>query len=115
MTSPSLTETGGSSKPAATGVATDLKPEAASGANSELVQSMIKFMQAQTDMMAAQTKAMAAQNLPPLVHFSGEGSLVGDESFDRWLEHFEELAAVAGWSKDHKKYRLKMHLSKSVY
>ena len=55
------------------------------------------------DMMAAQTRAMAAQNLFPLVQFSGEGSLVGDESFDRWLEHFEDLAAVAGWSEEHKK------------
>ena len=60
-------------------------------------------MQVHADMMTAQTKAMAAQSLPPLAHFSGEGSLVGDESFDRWLEHFEELSAVAGWSEDHKK------------
>ena len=50
-----------------------------------------------------------------MVQFSGEGSLVGDESFDRWLEHFEELAAVAGWSEEHKKYRLKMHLSKTAF
>ena len=91
------------------------KPEAESSSNSELVQSMTKFMQAQTDMMAAQTRAMAAQNLPPLIQFSGEGSLVGDESFDRWLEHFEELAAVAGWSEEHKKYWLKMHLSKTAF
>ena len=109
--------TGNSSKLATTEsvVATPSKPEVVSGANSELVQSMTKFMQVQTDMMAAQAKAMAAQNLPPLVHFSGEGSLVGDESFDRWLEHFEELAAVAGWSEEHKKYRLKMHLSKTAF
>ena len=76
---------------------------------------MAKFIQAQTDMMAAQTKAMAAQSLPPLVHFSGEGSLIGEESFDRWLEHFEERAAVAGWSMDQKKYRLKMHLDKTAF
>ena len=56
------------------------RPEAESGSNSELVQSMTKFMQAQTDMMVAQTRAMAAKNLPPLIQFSGEGSLVGDES-----------------------------------
>ena len=79
------------------------KPAIVPPESSELVQSMAKFIQAQTDMMAAQTKAMAAQSLPPLVHFSGEGSLIGEESFDRWLEHFEERAAVAGWSMDQKK------------
>ena len=49
--------------------------------DSALAQSVAKFIQVQTDMLAAQTKAMAAQSLPPpLKHFSGEGSLVGDES-----------------------------------
>ena len=91
------------------------KPAIVPPESSELVQSMAKFIQAQTDMMAAQTKAMAAQSLPPLVHFSGEGSLIGEESFDRWLEHFEERAAVAGWSVDQKKYRFKMHLDKTAF
>ena len=91
------------------------KPAIVPPESSELVQSMAKFIQAQTDMMAAQTKAMDAQSLPPLVHFSGEGSLIGEESFDRWLEHFEERAAVAGWSVDQKKYRLKMHLDKTAF
>ena len=80
--------------------------------SSELVRSMAKFIQVQTDMMAAQTNALS---LPPLIHFSGEGSLVGKESFDRWLEHFEESTAVAGWSEDQKKYRLKMHLDKTAF
>ena len=43
----------------------------------ELVQSVAKFIQAQTDMMAAQTRVMAAQSLPPLPHFSGEGEPSG--------------------------------------
>ena len=51
--------------------------------NSVLAQSVAKFIQVQMDMLAAQTKAMAAQSLPPLKKFSGEGSLVGDKSFDR--------------------------------
>ena len=81
----------------------------------ELVQSVAKFIQAQTDMMAAQTKVMAAQSLPPLPHFSGEGNLVGEDSFERWVEHFEERAAVAGWTGEEKKYRLKMHLDKTAF
>ena len=55
----------------------------------ELVKSVAKFIQAQTDMMAAQTRVMAAQSLLPLPHFSGERNLVGEESFERWVEHFE--------------------------
>ena len=39
--------------------------------SSDLVQSVAKFIQVQTDMMAAQMKAMASQTLPPLPHFSG--------------------------------------------
>ena len=80
-----------------------------------LMQSVAKFIQAQTEMMAAQTKAMAAQSLPTLPHFSGEGNLVGDDSFDRWVEHFEERATVAGWSEEEKRYRLKMHLDKTAF
>ena len=109
-------ESGDSPKSAATGgVAESSMPAIFPADSSELAQSMAKFIQAYTDMMAAQTKAMAAQSLPPLVHCSGEGSLVGEESFDRWLEHFEERAAVAGWSEDQKKYRLKMHLDKTAF
>ena len=81
----------------------------------ELVQSVAKFIQPQTDMMAAQTEVMAAQSLPPLPHFSGEGNLVGEDSFERWVEHFEERAAVAGWTGEEKKYQLKMHLDKTAF
>ena len=80
-----------------------------------LIQSVAKLIKTQTDMMAAQTKAMTAQSLPPLVHFTGEGSLVGDESFDHWHEQFEERSLVAGWSEEQKKYRLKMHLDKTAF
>ena len=46
------------------------------------VQSVAKFTQAQTVMMAAQTRVMAANILPPLPHFSGEGNLIGEDSFE---------------------------------
>ena len=80
-----------------------------------MAKSVEKFIKMQTDMLVAQTKTMAAQSLPPLRHFNGEGGLVGDESFDRWLEQFDERAALAGWSEDDKKYRLKMHLDKTAF
>ena len=63
-------------------------------------------------MMAAQTKAKAAQTLPPLTPFQLRGKLVGGDSFDRWVEHFEEHATVAGWSGEERKYRLKCTLIK---
>ena len=40
---------------------------------------------------------------------------MGDESFDRWLEHFEERALLVGWSDDDRKYRLKMHLEGTAF
>ena len=44
---------------------------------------------AQTEMVAAQTRAMSAQSLPPMAHYSGEGSQSCDDSLDsleKWLE-----------------------------
>ena len=93
-------------------------PMVDSSTEGTLAQSVAKFFQIQTDILSAQTKAMAAQSLPPpppLKHFCGEGSLVGDESFDSWLEQFEERAVLAGWSNDDRKYRLKMHLDKTAF
>ena len=66
-------------------------------------------------MMAAQTKVVTVQSLPPLPQFTGESSLVGDESFDHWHEQFEERSLVAGWSEEDKKYWLKMHLHNTVF
>lgn len=52
-----------------------------SGGN-ELVQSVAKFIHMMADRLA--------QCLPAtLPHFSGEGNLVGEESFDRWVEQRE--------------------------
>ena len=47
-----------------------------------LIQSVARLIKTQTDMLAAQTKVMTAQSLPPLPQFTGEGTLIGDESFD---------------------------------
>ena len=55
------------------GASTCSSEPATDGKDNELVQSVAKFIQAQTDMMAAQTRVMATQSLPPLPHFSGEG------------------------------------------
>ena len=41
-------------------------------------------------------------------YFSSLGNLVGEDSFERWMEHFEERATVAGWTG--RKHRLKIHL-----
>ena len=60
-------------------------------------------------MLAAQTKAIVAQSLPTLQYFSG------DESFDEWLEQFEERAFLSGWLDDDRKYRLKIHLDKIAF
>ena len=57
-------------------------------------------------MVASQTRAMSAQTLPPMPHFSGEGNQSGEDSFEHWLEQFEERAKLVGWSEDHKKYHL---------
>ena len=40
---------------------------------------------------------------------------MGDDSFEKWLEHFEERAVLAGWSEDQKKYLFKMHLDKTAF
>ena len=40
---------------------------------------------------------------------------MGDENFERWLEHFEERAVLVGWSEDDRKYKLKMHLDKTAF
>lgn len=77
--------------------------------DSEANAKAVEELRAQTDMMAAQTRVMAAQSLPPLPHFSGDGNLVGEDSFERWVENFDERARVAGWTEEERKYRLKMH------
>jgi len=73
-----------------------------------------RLLQAQTEALAAQTRATTAQHLPPLKSFTGEGKVTEDDSFERWLEHFEERASLAGWSKNQQLHQLKLLLEKTA-
>ena len=42
------------------------------------------------------------------MQFCGDG-------FDRFIEQFEEHADLAGWSEEHRKYCLKIYLSKTAF
>lgn len=57
---------------------------------------LAQLIKAQTEALAAQTQAAAAQHLPPLKTFTGEGRLSDADSFERWLENFEERAKLVG-------------------
>ena len=37
------------------------------------------------------------------------------DSFEKWLEQFEERAKLVGWSGDHRRYHLALHLDSSAY
>ena len=90
------------------------QPQSSTSDNS-LMHSIAQLVKTQTDIMVAQTQAMSAQSLPPIPHFSGEGNQSGEESFDRWLEQFEERSKLAGWTEEHKRYHLKMSLDRSAF
>jgi hypothetical protein len=75
---------------------------------------MTEFLAAQTKMLAAQTQAMAAQSFPPMKAFTGEDEQNDEDSFERWMEHFEERARIAGWPPDQCLYQLKAHLSQTA-
>ena len=72
--------------------------------NPILIQSMSKFLQAQTNMLLAQAQAVAIQGLPPMKKFSGEFSDHEEDGFDKWCEVFEERTHLAGWTEE-----LKVH------
>ena len=65
-------------------------------------------------MMAMQASAVAAQNLPPMPRFTGEDIQSDDDNFNRWIEHFEERAKLAGWTEEQRVYQLKVHLEKTA-
>ena len=81
-----------------------------------IVQSMTKLLQAQTEMISAQAHAVAVQSLPPLPHFTGQDvdSTTDEDSFDRWLEQFEERGRLAGWTSEQQLCQLKAHLEKTA-
>ena len=80
-----------------------------------LMQQLTQLVQTQTDMVIAQTRAMSAQSLPPIPHFSGEDCHSYEDSFDKWLEQFEECSKIVGWSEEHQRYHLKMSLDKTAF
>ena len=76
--------------------------------------SMSRLLEAQTQMIAMQASAVAAQNLPPVPRFTGKDIQLDDDNFDRWIEHFEERAKLAGWTEEQRVYQLKVHLEKTA-
>ena len=81
---------------------------------SDLLESMTKLLQAQTQMLAAQAQAVTVQTLPRLTLYSGEESQDEDNTFDRWMERFEERAHLAKWQDEQKLCQLKAHLEKTA-
>ena len=69
---------------------------------------MAKLLDTQTQLVA---KVMVVQCFPPLPVFTGKSE---EESFERWLESFEDRARVAGWSPEQSLYQFKCHLSKTA-
>ena len=61
------------------------------------------------------TRAMFAQSLPPIPHFIGKDCHSYEDSFDKWLEQFEEHSNIVGWSEEHQRYHLKMSLDKTAF
>ena len=64
-----------------------------------LMATVAQLLKAQTDAMSAQAQAASYQHLPPLEKFSGEVVQADDEGFDKWIEHFQERAELAGWDE----------------
>ena len=54
------------------------------------------------------------QTLPPLTHYNGEESQDEDNTFDRWIERFEERAHLAKWNEEQKLCQFKAHLEKTA-
>ena len=84
------------------------------GEGGDLMHSVSRLLEAQTQMMAAQANAMAAQSFPPMPRFTAENIQSDDDNFDRWIEQFEERAKLAGWTEEQRVYQLKAHLEKTA-
>ena len=87
---------------------------AVSTSESTLAVTMAELIRAQTEALAAQTQAAAAQHLPPLKTFTGEGKLTDTDSFERWLESFEERAKLVGWNEAQQLHQLKLLLDRTA-
>lgn len=82
--------------------------------STDVVSSVTKLIEVQMEAMAAQARAAAVQHLPSLCCYTGEGKDALDDSFDRWIERFQERAKIAGWNMEHQIYQLKLHLEKTA-
>ena len=89
-------------------------PSVSFSGSPDIMGTVTRLLQAQTEVMAAQAKAVAVQHLPPLPAYTGEGSQDEEDSFDRWIERFLERAKIAGWAAEQQLYQLKFHLEKSA-
>ena len=65
-------------------------------------------------MLAVQTNALAVQSSPPLPLFTGEDLETEANSFDRWLDRFEERATILAWLEKQKCCHIKQLLSRTA-
>ena len=77
-------------RPAIPGTGLPITPHAATASITDPVVHSITHLQAQTEAMVAQAKAIAVQSLPALPCFTGEGSDITDDEFEKWLELFRD-------------------------
>ena len=82
--------------------------------HTEVVRSIERYLEKQTQILEVQASGSLLQGLPPLPVFTGENIKTEDEGFDKWFELFEERAQFAGWKPEQKLYRLKVHLDKTA-
>ena len=61
------------------------------------------------------TSALLAQQLPPLPRFSGEVNDGDMDTFQDWLERFEMIAGVCGWSPQAELVNLVTRLQGQAY
>ena len=59
--------------------------------------------------------ALLAQQMPPLPKFSGEDRDVAGETFRDWIEQFEMVATVCGWSEPAKLVNLTTRLKGQAF
>ena len=64
------------------------------------------FLESQAKLLAVQTNAMAVQSAPPLTPFTGEDIETEANSFERWLDKFEDRATLLSWTGEQKCYHI---------
>ena len=72
------------------------------------------FLESQQKFLPTQTNALAVQSAPPLPTFTGDNVDAEDNSFEKWLERFEERATLFVWEETQKCYQLNSHLAKTA-